>query len=542
MKNKRHYSTHLSKYEPTMRQPLLLALFFFTAVPIAQAQCDKNEYTRIFNEAVALQEKGAFIDAKNRYEAAKIYACNEMEKVFIDGKVDLLFEEVIRLRQSALAERIRADLAKSKSDSLFEIANNERAKAESVLNAIYFYNDKFGLATKKKADGSVLFGFVDKNLNPKIDFIYAEASQFVEGYAKVKRRHENSQMVFQDSSGNEFIMPYLADFLIDTFGREYLLANSIIDLPPSDDEITALDLSHKYLTRIPLKRIPYEELEVLFLNFNFLEAFPPQILHLSNLRDLQINFNQIKELPEDIDFLSSLADLGIGNNQLLALPVSIGQLSNLVHLGACCNKLKEVPSEIGDIPHLNTLYLYKNNLKNIPKEIGHLRELEHLDLSDNFLAKLPDEMGQLERLKLLEISRNSFSDFPRAVGEIEGLEHLGYSGNGLSVFPETIFKLKNLKELGLLENKLEIVPKGISSLKKLHSLGLSGNLLTSLPPEIKQLNQLQNLYLSNNKITGLPDEILQMKSLKLIDLSNNPISLDEVRTLSLAMPWCEILY
>ncbi len=73
---------------------LLLTLFTYTG----WAQCNPKEYKRIFAEAVALQQKGAFIEAKNTYEAAKIFACNQKEKDAADGAVDALFEQIELLR------------------------------------------------------------------------------------------------------------------------------------------------------------------------------------------------------------------------------------------------------------------------------------------------------------------------------------------------------------------------------------------------------------------------------------------------------------
>ena len=53
--------------ERNMRNQLLFPLLLLLAARLAQAQCNPKEYARIFNEASALQEKGEFIDAKNRY-------------------------------------------------------------------------------------------------------------------------------------------------------------------------------------------------------------------------------------------------------------------------------------------------------------------------------------------------------------------------------------------------------------------------------------------------------------------------------------------
>jgi WD40 repeat protein len=84
-----------------MKNQLLFVPLFLLVAQIGWAQCNPKEYKRIFSEAVALQEKGEFIEAKNRYEAAKIYACGQGEKDAADDKIDALFEQIDQLRYRA---------------------------------------------------------------------------------------------------------------------------------------------------------------------------------------------------------------------------------------------------------------------------------------------------------------------------------------------------------------------------------------------------------------------------------------------------------
>ncbi len=80
---------------------ILITLLLLASGFQVYAQCNQKEYTRIFNEAVVLQGKGEFIDAKNRYEAAKIYACGPKDVDKADKAVDALFEQINRLRKQA---------------------------------------------------------------------------------------------------------------------------------------------------------------------------------------------------------------------------------------------------------------------------------------------------------------------------------------------------------------------------------------------------------------------------------------------------------
>ncbi|HRI60372.1 MAG TPA: hypothetical protein PK228_11630, partial [Saprospiraceae bacterium] len=92
-----------------MKNKLLFALILLLVAHAGWTQCNPKEYTRIFSEAQALQEKGQFIEAKNTYEAAKIFACNQKEKDAADAAVDRLFEEIERLRQRADSLRQAAE-------------------------------------------------------------------------------------------------------------------------------------------------------------------------------------------------------------------------------------------------------------------------------------------------------------------------------------------------------------------------------------------------------------------------------------------------
>ncbi|MEO6038923.1 MAG: hypothetical protein ABIQ93_10960, partial [Saprospiraceae bacterium] len=84
-----------------MHYRLLFIVLLLGHIHTAQAQCNPKQYTRIFQEATTLQEKGLFIEAKNTYEAAKIFACNQKEKDAADSRVDALFTQINRLRQQA---------------------------------------------------------------------------------------------------------------------------------------------------------------------------------------------------------------------------------------------------------------------------------------------------------------------------------------------------------------------------------------------------------------------------------------------------------
>lgn len=127
-------------------------LFFLSGVHAMHAQCNPAEYTRIFTEANILQSKGEFIESKNRYEAAKIYACNQKQKDAADSRIDALFEQIDRLRLQAYANDLsyksNTALRDGDRNTAFRLAEfayryvdstNTNVLA-SMMNAVY-YND-----------------------------------------------------------------------------------------------------------------------------------------------------------------------------------------------------------------------------------------------------------------------------------------------------------------------------------------------------------------------------------------------------------------
>lgn len=327
-----------------MRNQLLLAVFFCAGAQIAQAQCDKNEYTRIFKEAVALQEKGMFIDAKNRYEAAKIYACNQKQKDEAENKIDALFEQIDRLRAAAITAQHTADIALQ--------------TVTAVLDKINFYQNKYGLAYDRRTKK---YGFIDKNLHTHIEFKYDAALPFdYTGYAWVKfgasRREKSMENGFY--------------YLIDTLGREYLLETHFAteNFRFDDQRVRALDLRHKQLEQLRLPgRLP--ELEVLLLGDNQLRSLPPEIFQLKQLKTLDLAVNYLNYLPPEMGNFEGLESLFLHFNNLSAIPESVSSLKNLKTLDLSDNQIETLPSSLLSLQRLQFLDLSNNSLSEESLEI-----------------------------------------------------------------------------------------------------------------------------------------------------------------------------
>ncbi len=133
---------------PTAHYCCLLPLLLLLPTAAA-AQCDPKEYARIFAEAQQLQETGRFIEAKNTYEAAKVYACKPQEKNAADAAVDRLFEQVERLRRQAdsLAWNVYANDLAFKSQTV--LRDGDLTSAFRLADFAYRFVDSSNIAVRQ---------------------------------------------------------------------------------------------------------------------------------------------------------------------------------------------------------------------------------------------------------------------------------------------------------------------------------------------------------------------------------------------------------
>ncbi|MCL2042068.1 MAG: leucine-rich repeat domain-containing protein [Bacteroidales bacterium] len=403
------------------------------------------------------------------------------------------------------------------------------AKAEKLINAFYFYENKFALAygSKGKYESNVFY-FIDKDGDAveKLGW-WHKAEQFNEntGFAKVIDDEETV-------------------YLLDTLGNTYKYSNKIDEL---DDTIEALDLSRQNLYNLPERIEKFTNLKYLNLNGNDIIKLPAEMGNLTNLTDLYLHNNQLSVIPPEIGNLTKLTKLllyenqlsvippEIGNltkltklllyeNQLSVIPPEIGNLTNLTGLGLIFNQLQDIPPEIGNLTNLTDLYLSYNQLQDIPPEIGNLTNLTKLDLGVNQLKDIPPEIGNLTNLTNLYLNSNQLKDIPPKIGNLTNLEYLFLGGNQLKDIPPEIGNLTNLTKLNLDGNQLKDIPPEIGNLTNLTGLRLDDNRLQDIPPEIGKLTNLTGLWLDGNQLQDIPPEIGKLTNLEYLSLHNNQLS------------------
>ena len=404
-------------------------------------------------------------------------------------------------------------------------ADKAYSKAEKLIDAFYFYDDKFALAYKNNS-----FYFIDKNG----DFVsklcrWQKAEQFdaQTGFAKVSHDKDWRKI-----------------YLLDTLGNYYRYANNIKDL---DNDLQILDLSHGGLQQFPLEICNLTKLIKLNLYNNGLDNLPSGIRNLTNLTELNLLNNHLTKLPPEIWELPNLKKIDLGHNQIDTLSSEIKKLSNLTDLLIYGNRLRKLPPEIGELSNLKTLILFQNKLDTLPPEIGNLTNLIKLDLSNNQFKKIPSSIEKLSNLKELYLQCNhELEELPSGIGKLSNLEklELWYTKlerlpsefwelsnltdlkldcKGLEELPPTIKNLSNLTDLKLFGSKLKKLPSEFWELSNLKSLSLSGNRFEELPSEIGKLSNLTYLGLGGNQLKKIPSSIGKLSNLTYIELSNNQL-------------------
>jgi hypothetical protein len=329
---RQHYTTTL----------LFTTLFSFFLTPsVFGQQCRDYACVIAKVEKLMKQNQKDYKAILDNLESAEGYPDSKAEQVRgLRRQVFLLIEneknDAKRARDDAKKQTEIAKTEKIRADKAFLQADNARQKVQAVLDKIYFYDGKFGLAY---ANG--MFGFIDKSLNTKIDFMFKEATPFDKwtGFAKVAGLSRGLY------------------YLIDTLGNEYKLATDVHQL---DSTVLALDLTNKEFTEIDPIVFKHTQLKLLLLYGNKLTHISSEIGQLTNLEYLDLSLNQLTDLPKEIGKLTHLTMLGLARNSLTNVPSEIGLLTKLPYLNLSMNKITKLPLEIAHLKNLKNLYLHTN--------------------------------------------------------------------------------------------------------------------------------------------------------------------------------------
>ena len=470
-------------------------LFFISCVIFFVTAKGQSNYSEAMKQGDDAFNKGQYKIAINKYFAAEAF--DPSKKEIVKEKVNKAFDRIEALKKKAEGAEKQATIAKKETE-------NALNKAQKLIDAFYFYENRFALAFK-----DANFYFIDKEGN-EIEKLgkWDNAEQFgMSGYAKVKKS-ENGRLL---------------DYVVDTFGNFYRAAYNISDL---DSTIKAVDLVIKAADSASLPLLIQYSLQVLILRkanaseYININRLLDGITSMRDLEHLQLPGWGIRNLPGRIGALKNLRFLNLAENALTTLPDEIVELKKLTTLVLTFNEIKRLPAGIEELENLISLRLNYNRLDSLPRQIGELRSLSLLDLNFNTIKSLPAEIGRLKNLTILFLYFNRLNDLPPQIGELKSLSILTLQGNQLKALPPQIGELTNLITLNLEHNQL-----------------------INLPPEIGKLKQLKTLILTRNKLTTLPTEVNKLKNLKNLYLGQNPISMADQNNIGKILPGdCEIKF
>ena len=461
---------------------IVTGLIFISWTLVAQ-----SNYNEAIQQGDDAQKRADYPTAINKYFAAEAFDTSKKE--IVRAKVNEVFTKVNNLRKEAEEARKEAEIQKTEAESAKIETEKALQQANKLINAFYFYDDKFALAYGPRESENVFY-YIDKN-GDAIERLgyWKEAKQFTyEGVA--------------ETTNDKNVM-----YLLDTLGMTYTYSDKSAAL---DTNIQALNLSNQRLSNLPVERDSIININYLNLRNNDLKEFPVEINNLPNLRWLNLFNNYLSDLPAEIGNLPNITFLNLAANFLSTIPPEIGNLTNLLVLHLYDNELSAIPPEIGNLTNLSTLFLHDNELSAIPTEIGNLTKLTRLDLDDNLISAIPPEIGNLTNLSTLYLYDNELSAIPPEIGNLTNLTDLRLHENQLSVIPSEIGNLTNLSILNLYNNQLNEIPPEIGNLTNLTDLRLSENQLNILPLEIGKLKNLEKIWLSGNPLSDLSSDFLQL--------------------------------
>lgn len=205
-------------------------------------------------------------------------------------------------------------------------------KANSLINAFYFYGDRFALAYGEK-DTKKTFYYIDKS-GKEVSKLgrWDGAEQFNwMGLAKVIKSDFWPQNYLLDTMGNSFKVSYQREL------KSYKY-----------NSINAIDFSgsfHYYPLPTENEIYKHNELEILLVTRYPTIHSLSKIIKMKNLKILMLEGVSLSAVSKEIIQLNKLTKLYLPNNRLSSLPAEIGELKNLTLLDLRENPIPKTEQE-----------------------------------------------------------------------------------------------------------------------------------------------------------------------------------------------------
>jgi hypothetical protein len=397
------------------------------------AQSDCGSYDILLREGYERFQEGDFRRALSKYQAAMV-DCPE-KTVRVQPRILEVFNEIERLLDEAEIAKVASEKETNTTKTLLQLVKEQKAisdelrimaeenardaelfwllaeaqvaKCEKLINAFYFYDQKFALACGL-VNGVLRYYYINREGEMIDRFkVWNTATPFGQhGFAIV-------------DNGN-------GENILDTSGVEYRLAKTAKELTGSKN---ALYITDGEMKRFSSTIFLNPQIRVLVLPNCGIRSVPGSIGRLRNLKVFDVGSNGIKVIPKQIGEITGMQRLNLKENVIEELPPAIGNLISLIDINLSGNKLEMLPEELGHLTSLRILGLHRNGLKVLPSTIGNLKKLESLDLSENLLATLPASFSELSSLKSLSIRANHFEVLPQEILQLKNLEKLSIAFN-----------------------------------------------------------------------------------------------------------------
>lgn len=446
----------------------------------AQNNCDD-----LLRKAKDAHSKGHYADAFAKYRAVKL--CNPALSSEMEKQIDKLFAEVdaqrVRAEQAekkATEEKNAATAARQKAEVAEIAANEAKEKTERILESLYFFDDKFGVAVRNQK-----YGFIDRDGNEVIRCKYLHVTNFNSfGFAEVML------------DGRLYRM-------IDTLGNEYSYAKSLEDLSITTE---LLDLSAQKFPNgtlsIPNHIIQANNLKIIILNNCDLVSLPAFIGQLTNLKYLYASGNNFKHLPNEVCNLKNLRILELATGNLQTLPDSIGNLTDLRVLDIHDNRFSDLPKSISKL-QLSQFLAGSPYWKSIPNQfLASSTNLQKLKLTGESLTTLPNDLFEpFPNINSVSISNTKSTQLPN-FSHLKKLQNLDFSNNKLQEFSINLSSFPLLQNL-IIDYASELKSFAITGVNNLSEISLVNAPLKKFPIEINKLPNIQRLNLSGTQISAI---------------------------------------
>lgn len=165
----------------------------------------------------------------------------------------------------------------------------------------------------------------------------------------------------------------------------------------------SLDLSNRYLFKVPSSICELVHLEILDLSSNELTHLPKEIVNLKNLEIINLQGNKFKSFPPGLKRLKKLRKIYFADNSISDLPEGLDVLDNLEVMDFMKNNIKTIPYELIKLNKLKIGNFHSNPIENVPKEIV----LRDIDGIKNYLSSIysSEEKDYLYEAKLILVGR-----------------------------------------------------------------------------------------------------------------------------------------